>query len=205
MNLRWGPRDSSEQAGSGATKKHRKPMKKQRSEPLGALESLLRSHWGLETASRALREASRRLQERSGRPSDASKSALENGSKSAPGGFQTAPRALWEASRRLQEHSGRLQHRSKSAAGGSKTPSRMLQDASHVRVSSRALLRLLQKSQHQAYLDLGLNVTPSGRSETHSKNLFDSNQLDSASFVSTVSVHVYARIQGPWRRSLQQG
>ena len=50
------------------------------------------------------------------------------------------------------------------------------------------------KSQHQAYLDLGLNVTPSGRSETHSKNLFDSAQLDSASFGSTVSVHVYARV-----------
>ena len=50
------------------------------------------------------------------------------------------------------------------------------------------------KSQHQADLDLGLNVTPSGRSETLSKNLFKSAQLDSASFGSTVSVHVFARV-----------
>ena len=58
----------------------------------------------------------------------------------------------------------------------------------------RALSRLLKKSQHQAFVDLGLNVNPSGRSETHSKNLLDSAQLDSASFGSTSSVHGYARV-----------
>ena len=79
----------------------RKTSRKLRSEPLGASESLLRSHWGLKTATRALQEASRQPQERSRRPQDSSKSAL--------GGLKTAPRALWEASRRLQERSGRPQ------------------------------------------------------------------------------------------------
>ena len=102
----------------------RKTSRKLRSEPLGASESLLRSHRGLGTGPRALREASRRLKERSGRPKD--------GFKSAPGGPRTTPRALREASRRPRERSGRLktaQERSarledgsKSSPGGLKTP-----------------------------------------------------------------------------------
>jgi len=61
----------------------------------------LRRLWGFETAPRALREASRCLQKRSGR--------LQDGHKSAPGGSKTVPRALREAPRRLHERSGRLQ------------------------------------------------------------------------------------------------
>ena len=49
----------------------------------GASESLLRSHWGLETAPRALQEA-------------------QDGPKSAPRGFKTAPRALREPLRLFQ-------------------------------------------------------------------------------------------------------
>ena len=143
----------------------------------GAQDSCKSDLGDFKTAPRALREASRRLQERSGRPQDAS-------------------RALRDASRRLQERSGRLE----TAQERSGRP----QDDSHRRSSFskwgfpqehlRVLSRLLKKSQHQAYLDLGLNVTQSGRSETHSKNLFDSAQLDSASFGSTSSVHGYARV-----------
>ena len=66
-----------------------------------APESLLRSHWGLETAPRALREASRRPQECSGR--------LQDGFRSAPGGLKAATRSPQEVSRRLQELPGRLQ------------------------------------------------------------------------------------------------
>ncbi len=68
---------------------------------IGVSGSLFQGHWGLKTAPRVLREASRQPQERSGRPQDSSKSAL--------GGLETAPRALREASRRLQERSGRSQ------------------------------------------------------------------------------------------------
>ena len=222
----------------------------------GSSKSLLRSHWGLVTGPRALRESSGRLKDHSGRPKD--------GFNSDPGGPRTTPRALREASRRLQGRSGRPQDGSKSAPGGSRRPRSAPQglkmahtgvqasqsgvssrvsssaleaaredstssllgsgaqhhpkwafrnalkmvhtgvQASQCGVSSRvsssargalrALSRLLKKSQHQAYLDLGLNVTQSERSETHSKNLFDSAQLDSASFGSTSSVHVYARV-----------
>ena len=143
----------------------RKTSRKLRSEPCGASESLLRSHTGLKTAARALREASRRP-------------------KSAPGCFKTAPRAFREAregARALREASRRLTQASK------------LLKVDFIQEHLRALSGLLMKSQHQVYLDLGLNVTRSGRSKTHSKNQFDSAPLDSASFGSTVSVHVYAR------------
>ena len=108
----------------------------------------------------------------------------------------TLPRALQEASRRSQEWSKRTQDSSSSALEeASRRPqecSKMLQTWEVPEEHLRALSKMLKKSQHQAHLDLGLNVTQSGPSDTHSKNLFDSTQLDSASFGSTSSVHGYA-------------
>ena len=69
--------------------------------------SLLRNHWGLETAPRALPEASGRPQGRFGKPRDGPKSAL--------GGPKAAPGALQEPSERLPDCSGSLRNGFKSA------------------------------------------------------------------------------------------
>ena len=129
-----GPRDGSKSAPGGhgtlpaGLENIGKYSKKTGFGAAGASESLLRSYWGLETAPRALREASRQPQERSWRLQDSSKSAL--------GGLKTAPRALWEASRRLQERSGRPQD----APRALRDASRRLQERSgRLKTAQRAL------------------------------------------------------------------
>ena len=132
-----GPRDGSQSAPGGFEMAPRalreasrpsKTSKKLRSEPLGP-----RNRCSGATG------ASRRLQERSGRPQD--------GPKNAPGDCKTAPRALREPPRRPQERSGRLQDGPKSALGGSRRPqerSRRLQDG--LRVLREASRRLQERS-----------------------------------------------------------
>ena len=116
----------------------RKTSRKLRSEPLGASESLLRSHWGLETAPRALQEASRQPQERSGR--------LQDGPKSVPGDS----RQPQELSRRLQDvfkSTPEGSRRPKSALGGFKTTQPLRSCSRWLIKSTWALLAVFESAQ----------------------------------------------------------
>ena len=120
---------------------------------------------------RALLQASSRLQERSGR--------FHDGSKSAPGDFKTTPRALREAPRRpksapggLETAPGALQEaprRPKSAPGGFKTASGAHQEAQAAPralwEASRRRTQAFQASQSGSFLK-SIFVRPRGCSRS---------------------------------------
>ena len=103
-------------------------------EPLGPRHGSQSAPGGFETAPRALREASRRLRERSG-------------------GLKTASRALWEASRWLQEHSRRLKTSPRALWEVSRRPDRRSSFSKweFPREHQRSFSKLLREF-HQAYL-----------------------------------------------------